>query len=460
MTRRVFFSLRKHCLFIKEMDENINIDYLRKYFEEEELDIAVSGGNCKMATYILENLKLTLSVIMSADLCPKTIFKFVEKGYTDQKLPLSNKTMNTIFQDQNKIKAFQKMLSRKRVINFGQGEHKKIEGRFDLVPFRKIKRSKVRNGRFGKVDQVSEGYYDNDKLFARKTIDRCEQNDQIIARELEIYKKLPMHVHLLSLRASYEQNNQIMLILDPWAEYNLEQFQRAPTDMIFWNTKTKNDQLNLIINWMLCMVSTLGFLHQYKIKHIDLKPDNILLKEKDNWVVPILGDLGLAKRFSKTSKSVKKEGNLFYQSPEQFDCQLVGRKADIFSLGCIFLELSFLIAGKRRKEITEKLIPEGQKTYAASIEKLEEIFTLLPGDRKLLPKLIDVIRIMMKQEQISCNCIVKNIISIVRELNLKMKCNHEAVTNNSNSSSPNSRTSLDDISDTEDLSSQWERIDI
>jgi hypothetical protein len=100
------------------------------------------------------------------------------------------------------------------------------------------------------------------------------------------------------------------------------------------------------------LLGALNFLHKNKIIHCDLKPDNILLKNKDKGFIKI-GDFGLASfhEFNKTHKANK--GTEKYIAPEVRNCNAselthsnYDTKADIYSLGVIYKDLFLLDINK------------------------------------------------------------------------------------------------------------------
>ncbi|HNW88600.1 MAG TPA: protein kinase [Bacteroidales bacterium] len=85
-------------------------------------------------------------------------------------------------------------------------------------------------------------------------------------------------------------------------------------------------------------------LHEYKIYHCDLKPSNILFKDKEQSDI-ILGDYGSAKAYDlKSEKSLRKsttiKGTEFYLPPEQAR-GIVSEKNDYYSFGMILLHLTY-----------------------------------------------------------------------------------------------------------------------
>jgi len=84
------------------------------------------------------------------------------------------------------------------------------------------------------------------------------------------------------------------------------------------------------------LVSALAFAHAKRIKHEDIKPRNILIKDRQ----PYLADFGCAKDFSELEHSASVDtlgfGTPVYWPPESLPR---GRAADVFSLGCVFSEM-------------------------------------------------------------------------------------------------------------------------
>jgi serine/threonine protein kinase len=88
-----------------------------------------------------------------------------------------------------------------------------------------------------------------------------------------------------------------------------------------------------------CMVSAVEFLHSKGIRHKDIKPSNILLgPESQLW----LTDFGTATDFSQLSTSCTENGERGtpkYFAPEVAEYLPSGRAADMFSLGCVLVEV-------------------------------------------------------------------------------------------------------------------------
>ncbi|KAF2815084.1 kinase-like protein, partial [Mytilinidion resinicola] len=91
-----------------------------------------------------------------------------------------------------------------------------------------------------------------------------------------------------------------------------------------------------------CLAKAIEYLHSQKIRHKDLKPSNVLLGRDNLW----LTDFGSSTDFSMLSMSATENGERGtpkYFAPEVALYERNGRSADMFSLGCIFLEMLELL---------------------------------------------------------------------------------------------------------------------
>lgn len=106
--------------------------------------------------------------------------------------------------------------------------------------------------------------------------------------------------------------------------------------LISENIKFELSQIKFIFHELL---EGLEYLHNKGVLHRDLKPDNILLNNKGGIKI---GDFGLARFFSKVVKKryTNQVATIYYRAPELFlGEENYSTEIDIWSLGCIFLEL-------------------------------------------------------------------------------------------------------------------------
>ena len=89
------------------------------------------------------------------------------------------------------------------------------------------------------------------------------------------------------------------------------------------------------------ILSGLDYLHDHKVIHRDIKPSNLLLTDEG---VVKLSDFGSFYRME-TSQTVDDmvstlKGSIMYMAPEAAQQSSPSRKSDIWSLGCVVLEMS------------------------------------------------------------------------------------------------------------------------
>ncbi|XP_055355277.1 uncharacterized protein LOC129600738 [Paramacrobiotus metropolitanus] len=132
----------------------------------------------------------------------------------------------------------------------------------------------------------------------------------------------------------------------------------------------------------------LDFLHQQGIIHGDLKPANILVKNlPDNTKHLLIGDLDdlvLMHDKATCSKDISQlRGTYSYMSPEmlkKFNLQIaqaeIGRKTDIWSLGCIMLEIAECHINR---DDTEKKLEKNGKIVSLGKSNIDFASRILKG---------------------------------------------------------------------------------
>ncbi|OCK78055.1 kinase-like protein, partial [Lepidopterella palustris CBS 459.81] len=147
-------------------------------------------------------------------------------------------------------------------------------------------------------------------------------------QEVEIMKRMS-HPHIVRFVAAYEQNSSLSLVMSPVAQSTLKHYLDIP------NGQSRNQ--SRIHKWTGCLSSALSYIHGSRIRHADIKPQNILLREEDVYI----SDFGISRVVSEPdsdSESISPMTPL-YAALEIAERHLHGRKADVFSLGCVFVEM-------------------------------------------------------------------------------------------------------------------------
>ena len=196
------------------------------------------------------------------------------------------------------------------------------------------------HGSYGVVDRV-EKRGSPGTLFARKTIRITGRNREFYLKtaenEAKILRRLK-HRHIVSIVELYQYRNQLSIIMLQVAEFNLEQYLEYTDSQ---EAGKKRDALRIPMQmWPGCLIQVIDYLHEMRVKHKDLKPANILVMGSH----VLLADFGISKDLiDEETTATKNEGpggTPTYSAPEAKIESRRGRAVDIYSLGCVFLEIA------------------------------------------------------------------------------------------------------------------------
>lgn len=317
---------------------------------------------------------------------------FLESDYNDNDLPLEKRRLETALKGPNKHFASAFFSEQYRAVPrmWEEGGHLEID---DEEPLPLIHEFNYREGSYGTVNRVRDSF--SGDLYARK--------QQIIALEDKITVAAEKHLkdetnrlrelrhrHIVQLVKSYRRGKAYGIILRPAATCDLQRLLDRFHKDKFCSSEGCNDSVwlrPLFLTAFGCLSHGLSYIHGRKIRHKDVKPANILYEKayKKTAAARFLwADFGLAHDFSETGDSKTRSTKLYsarYAPPEivaahakirnknklsniatvlegigenedeiliapevssqtrQEELDSHGRSADIFSLGCVFLEL-------------------------------------------------------------------------------------------------------------------------
>lgn len=215
-------------------------------------------------------------------------------------------------------------------------------------------------GSYGDVDEVRE--LTTGASYARKHIHLDTNNSSDVAanevrNEVQIMQKL-RHPHIATVLFHFKEEDAYSIIMLPVADYDLQKFLSLCTQEDYSPALTKQ-----MYPWFGCLLDALAYAHKLKIKHQDIKPSNILIKNNQ----PYLCDFGLAKDFAETNTSTSGshnvKGTFAYRAPEVVPNQKRGRKADVFALGCVYSEMFTVTQGTSAEEYRDARREAGSPAF-------------------------------------------------------------------------------------------------
>ena len=226
------------------------------------------------------------------------------------------------------------------------------------------------------------------KHFVVKTIrDRDSQKSQrMTAKEVDNMRGL-RHPHIAALLGTFTYQARVSILIFPAARCDLQCFMnQMSADPSNLTTTDTSQQLHSLVaapeissthkggqgsswavtlsaergseilrGYFVCLSQALRYLHEQDVRHKDIKPANILI---DQSYSVILTDFGISRRFPKNSSHITDDEahcTWKYASPEMTGDRRMGRDdaSDVFSLGCVFLEMATLLLKGTLKSLSD-----------------------------------------------------------------------------------------------------------
>ncbi|XP_055329606.1 serine/threonine-protein kinase mos-like isoform X2 [Paramacrobiotus metropolitanus] len=158
----------------------------------------------------------------------------------------------------------------------------------------------------------------------------------------------------------------------------------------------------------------LQFLHYNGIIHGDLKPGNILARHNGAQIEMILGDLDdsvqLRCFMSGTDDLSHIHGTIRYMAPEilkkfiaQIESEIPGRKSDMWSYGCVLLDLANCVT-----KLEKKWLCKASKIIEVGKEMTDMQFVILIAKKNFVPHVDGSIPCALKQRIRRCLCSSKH----------------------------------------------------
>jgi serine/threonine protein kinase len=226
-----------------------------------------------------------------------------------------------------------------------QDRHYKIENE-KCLPFEY--KSVLGNGWSAVVEEVE--HKRTKERFAKKVIKFPrnkgkvrEQAEERYYNEAAIIRSLKTHSHVIRLFATYTTPRSGALILQPAAdEGDLQDYLDRYADLVEQPVERSADlkkMTKVLEHAFGCLSSGLAYMHSKGIRHKDIKPGNILMHQG----MVVYTDFGASRDTTKdgqcTTEGAPESLTRRYCAPEVLEFDKRNFTADIFSLGCVFIEM-------------------------------------------------------------------------------------------------------------------------
>jgi tRNA A-37 threonylcarbamoyl transferase component Bud32 len=213
-----------------------------------------------------------------------------------------------------------------------------------------------------RVQHKLSGHKFAGKRFLRQRNVRGQQDQlKYFEREVKVLQRFRHH-HLVGLVASFTDSDSFLLVLDPIADTVL-------LDMLKHEPPLSEVEVAILDRSFNCLAVALAFLHAHSVRHRDIKPGNILVSHGR----VLICDFGISLEWIDSDNGTTEDSHPAftrrYAAPEIFRLDASrNSKTDIWSLGCVFLEIVSALKGFSFDDIAVAKRTDGQGFSSASME--------------------------------------------------------------------------------------------
>jgi serine/threonine protein kinase len=229
-----------------------------------------------------------------------------------------------------------------RYVTVDSGSHLDLDSlgfSVDQLPYRYIKM--LGRGGSASVEMVKDA--NTGSVYARKIVRNVytrnlKEARKLLHNEVQIMGKLKDHHHIAKVHATYIAKRELAIILSPVADGgDLASYLQERRDNSINGFQPKPDEI--LQRSFGCLASGLAYIHSQTIRHKDVKPQNILIHKE----TVMFTDFGLSYDFADAGQSTTTgpvQGlTRRYCAPEIAEGRGRNSSSDIFSLGCVYLEI-------------------------------------------------------------------------------------------------------------------------
>lgn len=153
------------------------------------------------------------------------------------------------------------------------------------------------------------------------------------------------HAHIVRLVGTYVIGTDLAILTYPCAEWNLEQFMALAR-----TTRASSARCaSALRQFFTCAAKVMDFLHSFPIKHMDIKPQNLLVRDISSSTTDgavhfklYFTDFGTSRAYGSVDECDTESPTAFtrtYAAREVVIQETRGLSADMFSLGCVYSEM-------------------------------------------------------------------------------------------------------------------------
>jgi serine/threonine protein kinase len=187
--------------------------------------------------------------------------------------------------------------------------------------------SLIGTGQFGQVWRAKKLNPPSDVPVALKVPIDPQRGEEALMADGQYMLSIPPHPGIVSVNWQGRVGSQWVVEME---FVNGPPLSRLMEDEARWAKVTFED----IIRWFKGVAEALTYLHQHRLVHGDLKPDNLLLDEQSGELK--ITDFGTSRRLTDNLiRTTRQAGAWAYQAPEIQQANQRGAVSDLFSVGAV-----------------------------------------------------------------------------------------------------------------------------
>ena len=213
---------------------------------------------------------------------PEKVFEFIDKSFADDDLPLSQDALWDLNIFGGKSETLDKKFYREQfgflVQELEPGGHVDY-GYWDVVPVDPVNQA-IRRPSIASNPVTCDKVQVKQKIYTRIKIASPSEKGIDEVPFLMNLKALTsiQHAHLVSIWATYSQEDAHYVLLQPPTEISLKAFLNEPPKA--FKALEKSERRDTFLTWTHCLTSALSYLHSQGLLHQSLRPSTIFVDHK------------------------------------------------------------------------------------------------------------------------------------------------------------------------------------
>ena len=296
----------KQAYIEKELGSKKHVDTLHK--------VLAFGDGLTDDTYLDWILERSprIFLILNQIGVPDRIFELIDKSFADDDLPLTQDALWELNLFGTKSETLDKKFYREQfnflIQEIDAGGHTEY-GAWDVVPLDPLpKRPGLAANQSNDRVQIKKSIYTR-KRIAVSDLDGID--DVHFVLHLKNLTSI-QHSHLVTVWASYAQDEMHYILLTPSLELTLKTFLDEPPKA--FKALEKHERRNILLTWTHCLTSALAYLHEQGFAHLSVRPSSILVDDKNS---VFLGNYNALKSFDVDDQVGAYNSELYEHSPPE-----------------------------------------------------------------------------------------------------------------------------------------------